>query len=92
MMGLTPCEVYELELWEFNLIVDGYNQQIIEKEKNIIKQAYYTASFSNAKKVKSLEYYLNNIDRAINMTDKSEEKKKIEFAKRMAKNGQNNKI
>lgn len=72
-----------MELWEFNNYQLGYRNHIKEKEKGIIKTAYYTAAFSNSKKTKKLSSYLKRIDNC----DKANIKNKqgLEFAREMDK-------
>ena len=43
MIGLKPTEIKQLHLWEFNQYVLACQEKIKEKEKNIIKIAYYMA-------------------------------------------------
>lgn len=81
-MGLKPNEIKDLHLWEFNQYVLAYQEKIKEKEKNIIKMAYYTASFNRSKKSKSLEHYLKEIDKST-ITNKHRDNKKLDFAKKM---------
>lgn len=72
-----------MELWEFNNYQLGYKNYIKEKEKDIIKNAYYTAVFSNSKKMKKLSYYLKQIDNSDKVNKKNE--KGIQFAREMDK-------
>ena len=72
-----------MELWELNNYILGYRKRIKEEQKNIIKTAYYTASFNNAKKSKSLKYYLDNIDNEDKKVNKKETKKQLDFAREM---------
>lgn len=71
-----------MELWEFNAFLEGYKYRIKEKEKTIIKVAYYTAAFNNSKKTKKLSSYLDAIDKVECKTNKKDNKK-LDFAKRM---------
>ena len=79
---MKPNEIKDLHLWEFNQYVLAYQEKIKEKEKNIIKMAYYTASFNRSKKSKSLEHYLKEIDKST-VTNKHRDNKKLDFAKKM---------
>lgn len=79
---MKPNEIKDLHLWEFNQYVLAYQEKIKEKEKNIIKMAYYTASFNRSKKSKSLEHYLKEIDKST-VTNKRRDNKKLDFAKKM---------
>lgn len=90
--GLKIQEIYELELWEFNLYVETYNNELVrEKEATIIKQSYYTAYFTNGQKIRPLDYYLKQLRRANGKDTKKvtksidEVNKGIEFAKMMSK-------
>ena len=69
-------------LWEFNQYVKAYQQKIKEKEKNIIKIAYYTAYFNNSKKTKSLNYYIKEIDKLSTVT-KRRDNNKLRYAREM---------
>ena len=69
-------------LWEFNQYVKAYQQKIKEKEKNIIKIAYYTAYFNNSKKTKSLNYYIKEIDKLSAVT-KRRDNNKLRYAREM---------
>lgn len=71
-----------MELWEFNSYIKGYQEILKQKEKEIIKQAYYTAAFVTSKKTKKLSYYLNTIDK-IGSKPKTINKEKLEFARKM---------
>ena len=82
MIGLKPTEIKQLHLWEFNQYVLAYQEKIKEKEKNIIKIAYYMAYFNNTKKTKSLNYYLKEIDKTIK-TNKKRDDDKLNFARKM---------
>ena len=79
---MKPNEIKDLHLWEFNQYVLAYQEKIKEKEKNIIKMAYYTASFNRSKKSKSLEHYLKEIDKST-VANKHRDNKKLDFAKKM---------
>lgn len=81
-MGLKPNEIKDLHLWEFNQYVLAYQEKIKEKEKNIIKMAYYTASFNRSKKSKSLEHYLDKID-STPKEIKPRNSQKLEYARKM---------
>lgn len=82
MVGLKPSELKEMYLWEFNQYVKAYQQKIKEKEKNIIKIAYYTAYFNNSKKTKSLNYYIKEIDKLSTVT-KRRDNNKLRYAREM---------
>lgn len=82
MVGLKPSELKEMYLWEFNQYVKAYQQKIKEKEKNIIKIAYYTAYFNNSKKTKSLNYYIKEIDKLSAVT-KRRDNNKLRYAREM---------
>lgn len=69
-------------LWEFNQYALAYQEKLKEKEKNIIKIAYYTAYFNNSKKSKSLNYYLKEIDKKTYQT-RDRNNKKLDFARKM---------
>lgn len=69
-------------LWEFNQYVLAYQEKVKEKEKDIIKVAYYTAYFNNSKKSKSLNYYLKEIDNTTK-TNKKRDRFKLDFARKM---------
>lgn len=85
ILGFKPFEIYELELCEYNLCVRGFQEKQKEKEKDIVKLAYYTAMFNNSKKVKPLGSYLREIDRQSKGNQSKEQSKAgIEFAKKMA--------
>lgn len=81
MVGLNPIELKELHLWEFNQYVRTYQEILKEKEKNIIKNSYYTALFTRTQKVRSLKRYLDEIDNYSKV--KVRNKEKLDFAKRM---------
>lgn len=72
-----------MELWELNSYIKGYKVKVKDKEKSIIKVAYYTASFNNAKKSKSLNYYLKQIDNSDNKKSTRKNNDKLEFARKM---------
>lgn len=54
-----------MELWEFNLYCKGYKEVFFNEQMNLMKLAYNTGAFSreSKKKPKSLETYLNEIDK-----------------------------
>ena len=54
-----------MELWEFNLYCKGYKEVYFNEQMNIMKLAYNTGAFSreSKRKPKSLESYLNEIDK-----------------------------
>lgn len=64
-VGLKPKDIYEMELWEFNLYCKGYNEVYYNEQMNIMKLAYTTGMFSRESKhkPKPLETYLNKIDK-----------------------------
>ena len=72
-----------MELWEFNNYQLGYRNYIKQKEKDIVKTAYYTAAFSNSKKTKKLSSYLKQIDNCDKVNNKNE--KGLQFARKMDK-------
>lgn len=82
MVGLNPIELKELRLWEFNQYVRAYQELLKNKEKDIIKEGYYTAYFSRAKKAKSLKHYLDEVDSTGRKKTKRD-KEKLDFAKKM---------
>ena len=55
-----------MELWEFNLYCKGYREVFFNEQMNIMKLSYNTGAFSreSKRKPKSLEYYLNEIDKS----------------------------
>ena len=81
-MGLNPIEIKELYLWEFNQYAKAYNEKEKKKEKDIIKLAYYTASFNNTKKAKSLKHYLDKIDNTSKEV-KPRNIERLEYARKM---------
>lgn len=82
LVGLKPNEIKELYLWEFNQYVRSYQEKMKEKEKNIIKLAYYTAYFNNSKKSKSLNYYIKEIDKTSTKA-KKRNNDKLRYAREM---------
>lgn len=60
--------------------MNGYNEREIRHQQNIIKEAYYTAAFSNSKKkVPRLETLLKSIrNNAEHKKDKTLEEKEID--------------
>lgn len=72
-----------MELWEFNNYQLGYRNYIKEKERDIIKVAYYTAAFSRSKKNKSLSSYLKQIDNSNKKINNNRNRKQLEFARKM---------
>lgn len=82
MVGLKPFELKEMYLWEFNQYIKAYQEKMKEKEKNIIKIAYYSAYFNNSKKSKSLNYYIKEIDKSSNK-NKKRDKDKLRYASEM---------
>ena len=54
-----------MELWEFNFYCKGYKEVFYNEQMNLMKLAYQTGMFSreSKQKPKSLEYYLNEIDK-----------------------------
>ncbi len=87
---MKPAEIKELHLWEFNQYALAYQEKIKEKEKDIIKTAYFTAYFSNSKKPKSLNHYIKEIDNS-NKKAKKRDDEKLKFAQEMFEkiNGKN---
>lgn len=71
-----------MELWEFNNYQLGYRNYIKQKEKDIVKTAYYTAVFVRSKKNKKLSSYLKQIDN-IGGNKKSKNEDKLKFAREM---------
>ncbi len=71
------------------MYIETYNNEIMrEKEAEIIKQAYYTAYFTNGQKIKPLDYYLRQLKKSsVKKVPKTKEavNKGIEFAKMMSK-------
>ena len=65
-VGLKPNEIYDMEYWEFNFYMKGYREKMYHDDINIMKLAYNTGMLSREtkKKPKSLEHYLNEIDKA----------------------------
>lgn len=64
-VGLKPSDIYDMELWEFNAYIKGYKEVFYKEQMNLMKQAYYTGMFgnSNNKKPKSLEHYLDQVEK-----------------------------
>lgn len=58
---LTPNEILDMELWQFNNYIKGYEQRMINKQKQEISLAWHTAVFNNQKKIKPLKTYLEKI-------------------------------
>lgn len=81
-VGLKPDEIWDMELWEFNNYQLGYRNYIKQKEKDIVKTAYYTAVFVRSKKNKKLSTYLKQID-SENNPKKAKNKEKLKFAREM---------
>ena len=79
---MKPSELKEMNLWEFNQYVVAYQERLKEKEKNILKLAYYTAFFNNSKKAKSLKYYIKEIDKSTAET-KKRDNNKLKHAREM---------
>lgn len=79
---MKPNELKEMHLWEFNQYVKAYQEKIKEREKSIIKIAYYSAYFNNSKKSKSLNYYMKEIDKTSTETKKRDDNK-LKHAKEM---------
>ena len=80
--GLTPKEIYDMELWEFNLYIKGRAKAYKNKIKDIITNAYYISSFVWNQKPKSLSYYLEKLeDRKVSREDTE---RKISFAREMS--------
>ena len=54
-----------MELWEFNFYCKGYRETFYNEQMNLMKLSYQTGMFSreSKQKPKSLEYYLNEIDK-----------------------------
>lgn len=50
-----------MELWQFNNYIKGYEQKMINKQKQEISLAWHTAVFNNQKKIKPLKTYLEKI-------------------------------
>lgn len=80
--NLSLDDVLSLTLEEFNIFLKAQDAKQKEKEKNIIKAAYYTAAFNNGKKLKSLDYYLKQIDDAYYEDEEKDENKGLDFAKK----------
>lgn len=64
-VGLTPTDIRQMHLWEFNNYVIGYKMVIKREQENIVTLAYQTAGFMNSKnKPKPLKHYLDKIRNA----------------------------
>lgn len=50
-----------MELWEFNNYMLGVREKSLTEQENIVRLAYTTASFSNMKKPKPLQHYLDKL-------------------------------
>lgn len=50
-----------MELWQFNNYIKGYEQKMINRQKEEISLAWHTAVFNNQKKIKPLKTYLEKI-------------------------------
>ena len=71
-----------MHLWEFNQYIKAYQEKIKEREKSIIKMAYYSAYFNNSKKSKSLKYYMKEIDKT-STESKKRDNNKLKHAREM---------
>ncbi len=71
-----------MHLWEFNQYIKTYQEKIKEREKSIIKIAYYTAYFNNSKKTKSLNHYIKEIDKSTTQPNKRDNSK-LKYAREM---------
>lgn len=80
---MNPNEIKDMHLWEFNQYTKAYQEKIREREKSIIKIAYYSAYFNNSKKSKSLNYYMKEIDKSASNQTKKRDNNKLKFAKEM---------
>lgn len=85
---MTVGEIYEMELWEFNLYIQTFNKRKKEEYKNIITLAYNTGAFTSVmsygkKQPKDLSYYLDRIDEIDEQ--KSNKRSKEEFKEAVKK-------
>ena len=70
-VGLKPKDIYDMEYWEFNFYLKGYRERLYHEEVQLMKQSYNTGMLSreSKRKPKSLEYYINQIDREFHKVD-----------------------
>lgn len=80
-MGLTPSEVYNMELWEYNAMVEGYKLQTAAEHKKRTALAWQTANFAAA----AMSGKLRSLDRYIDDKEKKEAPKigREEFEKKL---------
>ncbi len=50
LAGLTPSEIWELELWEYNAFISAYEERRKVDAANAIMTGYYAAYYTNAGK------------------------------------------
>ena len=72
-----------MELWQINAYIIGYREKVIYEQENIVKTAYNTAAFTNAKKTRKLKYYLDKIskpcrEKTYNMKSEEETLRRLE--------------
>lgn len=88
---MKPNEVLDMELWQFNNYVKGYQERIKEQQKRDISLAWHMARFNNQKKIKPLQKYLDEIDKANNKgLSKQQQLEAIQKAKEIDKKGGGN--
>ncbi|MDE5946341.1 MAG: hypothetical protein K2G63_03395 [Oscillospiraceae bacterium] len=78
-----------MELWEFNICVQEYNEMQSEKSKNDTTNAWQTANFTGAAfcgKLKKLDDYLKQSVSKAPQISKNEFEEKLAEAERRAKN------
>lgn len=80
-MGLTPSEVYGMELWEYNAMVEGYKLKTAAEQKKRTALAWQTANFAAA----AMSGKLRSLDRYIDDNEKKEAPKigREEFEKKL---------
>lgn len=75
-----------MELWQFNNYIKGYEQKMINRQKQEISLAWHTAVFNNQKKIKPLKTYLEKIQpRKNNTMSKERQLEAIKKAKELDK-------
>lgn len=87
-MGLTPSQVYDMELWEFNALIESYKLREAAEQKKRTALAWQTANFAAAAmsgKLRSLGRYIEEKEKKeAPKIDRDEFEKKLNEARRLS--------
>lgn len=82
-MGLTPAQMWAMDLWEFNAYAHAYNKKMRDDADRNTMLAYSIAVFTNAGlrgKLKSLKHYIKPHETGVKRPQISKE----EFDRKLA--------